>query len=268
MNEINHDLKTLLTQISDLWKVSKTLVEELNQEQQRCAHQTQFVASLSRRVQESMSILRGAAWMLDVHGNHIKPETRRKHYSTICTEVFGLNKQLKHAQLWRERMFDLNPMLLELEKFGLSSVEGPKHSPASLARKTRAKKNPRRKEHFDPSILKMILDEILDNALKFSHATKPVECQIFRSEQQVQISVRDYGPGIPDRDKLNIFKSFYRCPSADGIEGYGLGLAIVKKLVSDARGTILLKSKLGKGTEIMISIPLHEAEIQSPASAA
>lgn len=263
IDEEKQDLDILLKHIAELRGISQTLVEQFHQEQKRCERQAQFVLELSRRVRESMSILRGSAWMLDVHGNHIKSETRQKHYSTILKAMGDLKQQLHRIHPWQDQIFDLNPILLELEKLGTSSLEVQDNDAIKPAKKLVHQRNSKSRVSCDPQVLKIILDEVLDNALKFSSGAKPVECQILRSERQVQISVRDYGPGIPESEKLNIFKSFYRAPNVDEAEGYGLGLSIVRKLVSDYGGTILLKSKLGKGTEIVISIPL-EAEMRSP----
>ena len=259
IDEEKQDLDILLQHIAELRGVSQTLVEQFHQEQKRCERQAQFVLDLSRRVRESISILCGSAWMLDVHGNHIKSETRQKHYSTILQAMGDLKHQLHRIHPWQDQLFDLEPILIELEKLGTSSPEEQDYDAIKPAHQRTAKPRVR----CDPQVLKIILDEVLDNAFKFSSGTKPVECQILRSDRQVQLSVRDYGPGIPDSEKLNIFKSFYRAPNAGEAEGYGLGLSIVRKLVSDYGGTILLKSKLGKGTEIVISIPL-EAEMRSP----
>lgn len=73
----------------------------------------------------------------------------------------------------------------------------------------------------------------------------------------IELRVRDYGIGIPDKDQPHLFERFFRAKNAMNIEGTGLGLNIVKKYVELMHGSISFTSTLGEGTEFIIRIPVR-----------
>jgi signal transduction histidine kinase len=69
------------------------------------------------------------------------------------------------------------------------------------------------------------------------------------------LSVKDKGIGIAEEDQHHMFTSFFRGRNAVNIQGTGLGLHIVKRYVDLIHGKIILQSKLGEGTTIMVELP-------------
>ncbi|PKR82642.1 HAMP domain-containing sensor histidine kinase [Heyndrickxia camelliae] len=108
--------------------------------------------------------------------------------------------------------------------------------------------------HFE-----QIMIILLDNAVKYSEKVKKVDIIVEENIKYIKITVRDYGVGIPESDLSKIFYRFYRVDKARSRAkgGNGLGLAIAKKLVEGYSGTISASSKLGEGTSISLSLPLH-----------
>ena len=74
--------------------------------------------------------------------------------------------------------------------------------------------------------------------------------------------MKDNGIGISDEDKKKIFDKYFRVSVGDvhNVKGYGLGLNYVKRIIKFHRGSITVKSKLGKGSEFIISLPLCNNE--------
>jgi two-component system phosphate regulon sensor histidine kinase PhoR len=109
----------------------------------------------------------------------------------------------------------------------------------------------------DPDRLKQILINLLDNALKFTPAGGQVAVSSWVSPDDLNISVRDTGCGIPPGDLANIFQRFYRVDKARSraLGGTGLGLAIVKLLVEEQGGKITVSSRLGEGSEFIVRLP-------------
>lgn len=109
----------------------------------------------------------------------------------------------------------------------------------------------------DREQLKQVLINLLDNAIKYSTTTQPIDLIIERIDKQAIIRVRDRGIGIPLQDRGRIFERFYRVDKdrARTTGGYGLGLAIVKTLVEGMGGKIMVRSTVGEGSEFTIAFP-------------
>jgi signal transduction histidine kinase len=108
----------------------------------------------------------------------------------------------------------------------------------------------------DRDKLKQVILNLLSNAIKYN---RPNGSIILKTEPQVHatvISVQDTGVGIPEDAVGHIFEKFYRVRENEAkVPGTGLGLSICKQIVQGHGGTIEIKSKLGIGTNILISLP-------------
>lgn len=110
--------------------------------------------------------------------------------------------------------------------------------------------------HTDPSLLVHILRNLIINALKYSEGALDPEVHLVFRGAYFEITVKDYGMGIPKEDHEHIFGSFYRAQNVGNIKGTGLGLNIVKELTKKLNGDIWFTSKLGMGSEFYISFPV------------
>lgn len=108
----------------------------------------------------------------------------------------------------------------------------------------------------DKELLRIILMELLENALRFSEG-KEIHCRAkMESDNMVMFQVEDNGTGIPAEKQKYLFNRFYKIESEDRFhEGAGLGLFIVKSLVELLGGTISFQSEPGKGTLFQFVIP-------------
>jgi len=111
----------------------------------------------------------------------------------------------------------------------------------------------------DRTMIQSILQNLIDNAIKFMPADGWVECNIRLEENQLCIQVSDTGCGIPTDMQDKIFERFFQVEQSrtgdTKIRGTGLGLAIVKHTTERLGGSIHLKSMQGKGTTITVMIP-------------
>jgi signal transduction histidine kinase len=108
--------------------------------------------------------------------------------------------------------------------------------------------------------LKQILHKIVNNALKFTPENEHIEVKAKKSENKIEISIRDNGIGIPE-DKLQvIFEPFKQVDSSLSrmYSWTGLGLTIVKHLVEIHDGEIKVKSELTKGSTFTVFWPVKE----------
>lgn len=115
----------------------------------------------------------------------------------------------------------------------------------------------------DPQMLRQIIYNLLSNSLKFSPPNTKilVTARQLENFQQLRISVRDHGIGIAKEDQERIFDEFEQVenPYTKKQTGTGLGLPIVKRLVALHHGSLSLISDSGKGTEMIVLLPLSQA---------
>lgn len=109
----------------------------------------------------------------------------------------------------------------------------------------------------DANRLKQVFLNVLDNAIKFSDMDSVIELSADRlNEREAVISVRDTGVGISEEHISRVKDRFFQVDALNG--GTGLGLAISQQLVELHNGRLELNSEIGKGTEVVVILPLIE----------
>jgi signal transduction histidine kinase len=108
---------------------------------------------------------------------------------------------------------------------------------------------------WDRVRVEQILTNLLANAVKYGLG-KPITILVRRSGAMAELAVRDQGIGIPPESLGRIFDRFERAAPAISYGGLGLGLYITHQLVAAHGGTIAVTSEVGKGTEIVVRLPI------------
>lgn len=113
------------------------------------------------------------------------------------------------------------------------------------------------KGEFDETGIYTILYNLLENAAKYGQSAKPIELKLSTNQKYTEIRVTDFGEGIPEADKAELFKQFYRGGNEETrrSKGTGLGLYIVKKLVDLHDGMISVSDTYPKGTTFTVRLP-------------
>jgi two-component system sensor histidine kinase TctE len=117
----------------------------------------------------------------------------------------------------------------------------------------------------NPVLLGELLDNLLDNALRYTQRGGSVTVRCGSELGQPYLSVEDNGPGIPESAHGRVFERFYRVHDTPG-DGSGLGLAIVKEVVQRHRGALSIESPAPQGTRIVIRFPPVTADSASQAA--
>lgn len=113
------------------------------------------------------------------------------------------------------------------------------------------------KANLDPSRFAQVLNNILDNALRYTPEGGRVALSVSEVNGKIQLAVRDSGEGVTSEEASHLFDRFYRVDESRTREegGSGLGLAIAKSIVEMHKGRIWAESEKGKGLAIFIQLP-------------
>lgn len=117
--------------------------------------------------------------------------------------------------------------------------------------------------YVDRSKTEQVITNILSNSIKYTQNGGHIEIKAEKMGSNILIKIKDDGIGIPEKDIPHIFERFYRVDKgrsrAQG--GTGLGLSIAQNIINEHKGEIKVNSKLGIGTEFIISIPENYKKI-------
>lgn len=109
--------------------------------------------------------------------------------------------------------------------------------------------------HSDEAKIRVILNNLVGNAYKFQKesGSKKIKINITTCEEQAEITVIDNGIGIEEKHQKDVFNLFHRATQRN--VGSGLGLYMVKESVEQMNGSVILKSELGSGTSVQVTLP-------------
>lgn len=108
---------------------------------------------------------------------------------------------------------------------------------------------------WDRSRLEQVIVNLLSNAIKYAPGS-PIECTAKRVGSALVFSLRDFGPGIPAKQREKIFDRFERIGVSRNISGLGLGLYISRQIISQHHGTIELEPTVTEGACFVITVPM------------
>ncbi|WP_328702266.1 sensor histidine kinase [Alicyclobacillus suci] len=225
--------------------------------------QNRFIADASHELRTPLAIIAGHANLLRRWG-HNNVRVWEPAVRNINSEVDRLQK-LVNQLLVLARLEELPPRHVEgLTSAQLRELFQRLREDARVLRpdldivvRVHLTKNAR--AYIDADDLHQVLVVLMDNALR--HTTDGyVELAAHGDEGMVRFTVTDTGEGIPEEVVAHVFDRFYRADGARKTEsrGAGLGLAICKRLVESYQGRIYLRTKLGRGTTVIIRLPAQE----------
>lgn len=114
--------------------------------------------------------------------------------------------------------------------------------------------------YIDPEKIRLSLQNIFDNAIKYTPQGGKIEVIVKKTQNVIEISIKDSGIGIPKDQQKNIFTKFFRGTNALKMqtEGSGLGLFLAKNIIEKHGGKIWFQSVENKGTTFFISVPISK----------
>ncbi len=112
--------------------------------------------------------------------------------------------------------------------------------------------------YADPSLLKLVIENLIDNAIRYTKGGGKVGIKLTKGEKDVTFEIKDTGVGIPEKEQKYIFKKFFRAENVmkERTRGSGLGLYVCKSVIMRSGGKIWFESKEGEGTTFIFTHPI------------
>ncbi|EPR71512.1 two-component system sensor histidine kinase [Cyclobacterium qasimii M12-11B] len=189
---------------------------------------------------------------------------RKRYLNIIKDENIRLGKQVEqvlHAAALEKKDFNL-----KLERVDLKSLIDAAKSHFELIVENRggtiSSEYSLISGQLDADVfhLNNIVNNLLDNATKYSKSAPQIKISVNETETDFTISIKDQGIGISKEAQKKIFDKFYRVPTGNlhDVKGFGLGLSYVKTMVEAHKGTIKLDSEPGQGSVFTINLPKNK----------
>lgn len=242
----------------------RDLTERLHAEENerlraREAMQRDFVATVSHELRTPIAAIRGFAETLRVGAMDDKVNRMRfvKIIEKHAEKLGGLVEDLLTVAALEAGRVKPEPELIDLPQFVAGCVESIAPLAARKAVDIRVSVEPNTRVSADQKHLAQIMQNLLDNAIKYNRRGGSVEVRGRRQGPNAVVSVSDTGIGISSRDLPLLFQQFHRSADAKAhsIGGTGLGLYIIKNFVECNGGKIWAESRRDQGSTFHFTLP-------------
>jgi signal transduction histidine kinase len=261
------------------------VVSEREQTQRHEQRLTQKTAALTRQRARLEALNQAKDEFISIASHQLRtPATGVKQYLGMVLEAYAgkVNKQqqnyLETAYDSNERQLKIINDLLRVARLDAGKLR-PEKTNCNLTRlvadvvKQESKKFERYRQklaykpskrtiyaHIDKGLMRMVLENIIDNAGKYSAEHAEVSIAVEQTSTHVRLHITDRGIGIAKKDQKKLFQKFSRIenPQSSFVNGSGLGLYWAQKVVDLHGGTIGLVSKPGEGSTFTVSLPKRQ----------
>ncbi len=252
-------LRGIVVDITELKQLEKRVVEyeELSE------LKSNLLSTVSHELRTPLAIIKGYSTMLLDYDRRLRQDEKEQYLQSIDRAT--------------DRLTELVDSLLDMSRLeaGLLKLDKQPTSISKLTEETVAEAKLRAPEHeivlnltnrlpmmhIDARRVRQVLDNIIDNAIKYSEEGTRIVIGARWVGSEVQVGVTDQGIGIPAEDLEGVFDRMYRIERrlSPEVGGVGLGLAICKGLVKAHGGRIWVESELGKGSTFYFTLPIETA---------
>jgi len=248
-----------MTIIMSLIVINVKRTEQKNQLIALAKLRKELIANVSHDLRTPIAIMQGYIETLLMKINSTTKLDRERYLniimnsserlSLLISQLFEFSKlETEEVQLQKEpfKISELLSSSLEeyqvlADKKGIQlEMDCPKNAPVIYA---------------DISLMERVIQNLMDNALKFTPEKGRIKVFVKGHPKNVEISIIDNGCGIEEEQQTKIFNRYEKIQNS---KGAGLGLAIVKKILEMHKGAISVKSQLGSGTQFTLSLPTYE----------
>ena len=258
------DGETILGSVTD---VTNQYVEinamkfAIEKEQQLNSMKSKFINITSHEIRTPLSVILSSAEIIDLTlpKENLNLIVNPKDYTqTIMQEVHNVTNILNELLIVgsiESPNSKFKGEMVEIQSFVASSTT--KYLPYIDGRALQVfySVEPSEQIFIDKKLMKHALDNLLNNAFKYSSGKKDPILSIFKKDDNLIFSIQDFGIGIPADEVNNLFHSFYRASNVSNISGNGIGLMVVEHAAKMHKGAVEVYSVLNELTVFKLIIP-------------
>ncbi|MGB8354010.1 MAG: ATP-binding protein [Chthoniobacteraceae bacterium] len=245
----------------EIEKLSITLNQMISRLDRSYQMSSRFTADASHELRTPLTIMRGELELLLLDKN--LPNGVVEMLSSLFEETERLSK-IVEGLLALSRL-DTGEAQMKRVKFDLSELAATTASQMCLLAEDKEIKmtcdtNDRVEMQGDPSKMKQVLVNLLDNAIKYTPDGGAIRLSVAVHDGRARLEVADTGPGIPEAALRHVFERFYRTDEVRSreVEGTGLGLSIVQSICHAHGGIITAKNRQSGGCSFTVEMPLAD----------
>ena len=222
----------------------------------------ELIANVSHDLRTPLAVLKGYIETLQMKRDNLTEEEKDEYLQITHNNVDRLSSQIN--QLFEYSKLEAEQVTPVKEPFSITELSH------DLIHKFRflAEKNDIRLELDNPnencmvfadvSLVERALDNLIENALKYTEPNGKITLSLHKKGKNVEINITDTGTGIPVNEQAFIFNRYKQVDTNNEIQGHGLGLAIVKKIMDLHDTTITVLSKPKKGSSFIFMLPSYQ----------
>jgi PAS domain S-box-containing protein len=241
--------------------------QALEREQELNEIKTRFISMVSHEFRTPMTGIRSSAALVRKFGEKLGKEKTNRHLENIESSLKRMNRLLDDVLFFSRA--EANKLKVNRTQVGLRSyfaklIEGlaPIHPDRDIQFVDQLGEDDR--FPLDEHLLDHIFHNLIGNAVKYSPADSPVTCSASRTGDSLEITIRDFGIGIPESDQHRLFEAFHRAENVGARQGTGLGLNIALRAVELLGGNLTFTSKQDEGSTFIVQLPTTQQPDTTP----
>jgi PAS domain S-box-containing protein len=218
----------------------------------------EFLGLVSHELRTPVTTIFGNARLLQTRGAELDDHVRASMIADIATDADRLHSIIENllhlTRLGSGSKVEFEPQVLDrvVESAVASFVA---RRPDRVVEVTGTR--PRAIVEGDETYITLLLDNLLDNAVKYSPAGSPVEVEIAEAGDEVTVEVLDRGIGLDGAEVERLFETFFRSePARTTANGLGIGLALCNRIVAALGGRIWARPRDGGGAVVGFALPI------------
>lgn len=243
------------------------LVSNMNQQKDLENLRRELIANISHDLRTPLSIIQGYAETMLMKKEELSEEDKTKFLKIMIDSSENVNSLVN--QLFEYSKLEAKQVEAVKEPFSLAELVNDLFMKYQILAKEKnhsieiKQSNDLPLVFADVSLVERVIQNLLDNAIKFTPEGGKIILELNTSNDFVQCNISDNGVGISEFDQAHIFERYHRSERVKKPNGAGLGLAIAKKIMEIHESTLRVKSKLNEGTSFIFDLPIYQEQMHA-----